>query len=130
MPGTPEEYMQSEDFTRAESLIDEQIQAGTATGASILSALQGAGMRIYGEGAVDPADELPMEDVIPEEMEEEPPMETEALMDEELEGMGPGPSMIGGPEGGRRGALIEAVQFGMTEDSKNKKKKQAEREEY
>ena len=127
MPGTPEEYAQSEDFSRAADLIDQQIQGGEASGASILSLLQDEGLRVYGEGSVEGAEEAPeMEEVIPgdEEMPEEP------LLDEDLAQMGPGPSMVGGPEGGGREDLLSAVRFGMGADKENKKKKQAEQEQY
>jgi len=131
MPGTPEEYVQSEDFSRAADLIDQQIQGGEASGASILSLLQDEGLRVYTEGSVEGAEEGPeMEEIIPGEEEMPEEMAEEPLLDEELAAMGPGPSMIGGPEGGGREDLLSAVRFGMGADKENKKKKQAEQEQY
>ncbi len=132
MPGTPEEYMQSPDYSRASSMIDDLIASGEASGDSILSALSDSGLRVYAEGAMDGSEEE-----MPEEMPEGPmgmdsEMPGEGMSMEEApgEGMGEGPSMIGGPEGGNRGLLIEAVRFGLAKDKEKKNSRKKEEEEY
>ena len=129
MPGTPEEYMASSDFSRAKGMIDQAIASGEATGDSILSSLMDAGLRIYPESPMGD-EEAPMEEPIGDEMGEE--MGAEPMLGEEgAPPMGEeGPSMVGGPEQGNRGLLIEAVRFGMKKDKENKNSKKEEEEQY
>lgn len=125
MPGTPDEYMGSPDFDQAEDLIDEQLQSGEATGDSILSALMGAGMRVYPEGSMegDMPEGLP-EEMLEEPMEEEMPMGEEMPEGEMMEGDIEAPDMGGGD------AILEAARFGMDEDKKKKSKRQEDLDEY
>ena len=132
MPGTAEEYSQSSDFSRAASMIDDLIASGEASGDSILSALSDSGLRVYAEGSMDGSEEE-----MPGEMPEGPmgmdsEMSGEDMSMEEAPGedLEEGPSMIGGPEQGNRGLLIEAVRFGLAKDKEKKNKHKKKEEEY
>tara|TARA_R100000700_G_C3178999_1_gene155075 strand:- start:6266 stop:6667 length:402 start_codon:yes stop_codon:yes gene_type:complete len=132
MPGTPEEYKASPDYSKAASMIDDLIASGEASGDSILSALSDSGLRVYAEGAMDgPEEEMPGE-MSEGEMGMDPEMSTEGMPMEEPPGEGPGegPSMIGGPEQGGRGMLIEAVRFGLAKDKEKKNSRKKQEEEY
>lgn len=125
MPGTPEEYAASGDYSRASDLLTEAVAAGETDGIALLTALEGAGLRVYSEGAVS-AEETAGEEM-PEEMEEGA-VEEGFPLDEDLAAMGEGESMAG-PAGGR-GDIMEAVRFGMEEDKKNKTRRQEEMSGY
>ena len=126
MPGTPEEYQESPDTQRAKELIDKALSEGKTNGNAIIEALMASGLRVYPEGATSEpveGEELPEG----ETPEEGPPLEGEELPGDEgpMEGEemgGPGPSMIGGSEGGLRDILIEAVRFGQEKDREKKAK--------
>lgn len=134
MPGTPAEYLSDPSTREAETLMDQLITQG-ASGSSIIDALESAGLRIYSAADIEeyeePGEEIDEEAATgtgeigveePEEDEEEGEYEGGPMYDEELADAGPGPSMVGGNEGGNRGMIIEAVRFGIDEDKKKKSK--------
>ena len=125
MPGTPEEYLGSENTRQAIQILDDAVASGIS-GEEIIQKLESSGLRVYtpeemgGEVIPEepPMEEPPMEEGLPME---EPPMEEEPLGESEL---GPGLEPKSGDDGGMRDMRIDAVRFGL-----KKAKDESEEEE-
>ena len=125
MPGTPDEYLASDNTQEAIRILNEGGAAGSS-GEEIIQNLEGSGLRVYTPEEMDTEaapEEAPLEELPPEEglPLEEPPMEEGPMGESEL---GPGIEPKSGEDGGMRDMRIDAVRFGL-----KKAKEESEEEE-